>query len=106
MSQAKVDKYKQAKANRKQILAKEKRNRALTKAGLTIVGLALVAWIGISAVDFIKESRPVKTIYANTTGIDKYMNELYAEETETTEQIQETESVESTENVEEPERTE
>ena len=97
MSQAKVDKYKQQKANRKQILAKEKRNRALTKAGLTVFGLVLVAWIGISAVDFIRESRPVKTIYANTTGIDNYMNELYAEETE---------SVESTENVENTQETE
>ena len=106
MSQAKVDKYKQEKANRKQILAKEKRNRALTKAGLTIVGLALVAWIGISAVDFIRESRPVKTIYANTKGIDDYMNELYAEETESTEQVQETETVESTEIVEETEGAE
>ena len=100
MSQAKVDKYKQEKANRKQILAKEKRNRALTKAGLTVLGLALVAWIGISAVDFIRESRPVKTIYANIKGIDDYMNELYAEETESTEQVQGTESVESTENAE------
>ena len=37
MSQAKVDKYKQEKANRKQILAKEKRNRALTKAGFAVL---------------------------------------------------------------------
>ena len=106
MSQAKVEKYKQEKANRKQTLAKEKRKRVLTKAGLTVLGLALVAWIGISAVDFIKESRPVKTIYANTTDVDNYLNELYAEETEATEQVQETESVENTENVEETERTE
>ena len=82
MSQAKVDKYKAEKANRKQIVAKEKRKRSITKACGAVVGLALAVWIGISAVDFIKESRPVKTIYVNTTEVDNYINELYAEDTE------------------------
>ena len=37
MSQSKVDKYKEQKANRKEIYAREKRNKKLTKA----------AWIGV-----------------------------------------------------------
>ncbi len=84
MSQAKVDKYKSEKANRKEVMAKEKRKRSITKACGTVVGLALAVWIGISAVDFVKESRPVETIYINTAEVDNYINELYAEDTEST----------------------
>ena len=80
MSQAKVDKYKAEKANRKEIIAKERRKRSIIKACGAVVGLALVAWIGISTVDFLKESRPVKTIYVNTTEVDNYINALYAED--------------------------
>lgn len=80
MSQAKVDKYKQEKANRKQTMAKEKRNRSITKACVTVVGLALVVWIGISAVDSMKENRPVDTIYIDTAEVDNYINSLYEEE--------------------------
>lgn len=82
MSQAKVDKYKAEKANRKQTVAKERRKRSVTKACGVVVGLALVVWIGISAVDFMKESRPVKTIYVNTTEVDNYINALSAEDTQ------------------------
>lgn len=82
MSQAKVDKYKQEKANRKQTIAKEKRNRSLTKVCVTVVGLALAVWIGISAVDSIKENRPVDTIYVDTAEVDNYINSLYEEDTQ------------------------
>ena len=44
MSQAKVDRYKEAKKNRKEIVAKEKRQRALTKFVGAIVVVVLVAW--------------------------------------------------------------
>lgn len=80
MSQAKVDKYKAEKANRKEAVAKERRKRSITKACGVVVGLALAVWIGISAVDFVKESRPVETIYVNTTEVDNYINALYPED--------------------------
>lgn len=48
MSQAKVDRYKEEKKNRAKIIKREKRQWAATKAGLSLVGLALVAWIGFS----------------------------------------------------------
>lgn len=81
MSQAKVDQYKKEKANRKETIAKEKRQKLIVKICSGAVLLVLVAWIGISTVDFIVDNRPVKTIYCETTEIDNYLNSLYEEET-------------------------
>ena len=91
MSQAKVDKYKQEKANRKEIIAKEKRKKMMIKLGFGAVLVALVAWIGISTADFVYESRPKDKIYVQTSEVDKYLNALYAEETESTESTETTE---------------
>ena len=85
MSQAKVDKYKKEKANRKEILAKEKRQKMITKTCVSVVLVVLVAWIGISTADFIYESRPKDKVYVQTAEIDKYLESIYAEDTETTE---------------------
>ena len=49
MSQEKVDKYKKEKANRKQIMRREKMANLLRKCVVGIVGLILVGWIGYSA---------------------------------------------------------
>lgn len=81
MSQAKVDQYKKEKANRKETMAKEKRQKLIMKVCSGVVLLVLFAWIGISTVDFIVESRPKKTVYVETTEIDNYLNGLYEEET-------------------------
>ena len=81
MSQAKVDQYKKAKANRKETLAKEKRQKMMIKIGASAVLVVLVAWVGISTADFIYESRPKEKIYVETTEIDKYLDSIYAEET-------------------------
>ncbi|MBQ6843660.1 MAG: hypothetical protein IJO60_03370 [Agathobacter sp.] len=77
MSQAKVDKYKQEKANRKEILAKEKRNKKITKFCAGVVVALLAVWIGVSTVDAMKANRPVETIYCDITAIDDYINGLY-----------------------------
>lgn len=82
MSQAKVDKYKAEKANRKETIAKEKRQKMLIKIVGSVVGIVLVAWIAVSAGVSIYNSRPVNTIYVTTAGIDDYLNELYEDETE------------------------
>ncbi len=79
MSQAKVDQYKKEKANRKETMAKEKRNKFIAKICTSLVLVALVAWIGVSVVDFIYDNRPVETIYCNTDAIDTYVNGLYEE---------------------------
>ncbi|MBQ8519509.1 MAG: hypothetical protein IJ455_07920 [Agathobacter sp.] len=81
MSQAKVDQYKKEKANRKVTMAKEKRQKMIIKICSGAVLLVLVAWVGISTVDFIYESRPQDTVYVETTEIDNYLESLYEEET-------------------------
>ena len=77
MSQAKVDQYKKEKANRKETMAKEKRNRMISRVCWSVVGIVIAAWIGVSSVNFVKENRPVETIFADTTAIDSYLNSLY-----------------------------
>ena len=62
MSQAKVDKYKEYKKNRKAIIAKEKRNKKLISVAITIVitvaALALVFMIGFMINDRIQKAIP------------------------------------------------
>lgn len=77
MSQAKVDQYKKEKANRKAIMAKEKRNRMISKICWSVVGVVLLVWVGFSSVNFVQENRPVETIYCDTTALDSYLNSLY-----------------------------
>ena len=77
MSQAKVDQYKKEKANRKETMAKEKRQRMISRICWSVVGVVLVAWIGVSSVNFIKDNRPVETIYVDTSELDGYLNSLY-----------------------------
>lgn len=65
MSQEKVDKYKKEKANRKKIMAREKRMKRIYILLGTLVGIAFVAWIGFSVYnDFIKEEPPAATLSA------------------------------------------
>ena len=49
MSQEKVDKYKQEKANRKQNMKKEKVKQAFRRVVVGVLGFALVGWLGYSA---------------------------------------------------------
>ena len=51
MSQAKVDRYKEEKANRKKIMRKEKIANRLRKCAVAVVAAALVVWIGYQSVD-------------------------------------------------------
>ena len=49
MSQAKVDRYKQEKANRKKIMKKQRMMNILRKCVLSLAAIALVGWLGYSA---------------------------------------------------------
>jgi len=77
MSQAKVDQYKKEKANRKETMAKEKKQRMITRICWGVAGVVLVAWIGVSTVQFVQDNRPVETIYVDTAELDGYLNSLY-----------------------------
>ncbi len=75
MSQAKVDRYKEQKANRKKIMQKEKRERMLWKVGGSLVAVALVAWIGYSAFDKLYEP-PRRFYVADTAAVSDYLSGL------------------------------
>lgn len=83
MSQAKVDRYKEQKKNRKEIMKKEKREWLLTKLGVSAVGLALAAWIGISVANgFIEPDTTtpeVKSYTVNTSALDDFVDGLELE---------------------------
>nr|WP_296010712.1 hypothetical protein [uncultured Blautia sp.] len=85
MSQEKVDRYKKEKANREKIQKKEKRTLFLEKLAITVVGIAMVAWIGYSAYGVLTRPDPdaeqeVVTTEMDITAISDYLNGL-AEET-------------------------
>jgi len=78
MSQAKVDKYKQEKANRQQTMKKEKTMHRIKVAVGAVVALVLAGWIGISVFDKV-ENRELETVYFDTSALDDYVKELSEE---------------------------
>ena len=83
MSQAKVDRYKDEKANRQQTMQKEKRARMLWKAGAGVVALAAVVWIGYSAYGVATgsvESPGVVTTELNVDALNDYLDTISPEE--------------------------
>lgn len=65
MSQAKVDRYKEEKKNRKKTMAKEKRLHLLAVVCGWLVVIALAGWAGVSGYRIYESKKPVETIYAN-----------------------------------------
>lgn len=80
MSQAKVDRYKDQKANRKKIMAKEKAKRVAAKICAGVVAVAIVGWAGYSTYDYIESKKPAKTYEINTAELDDYLGGLSTEE--------------------------
>jgi hypothetical protein len=80
MSQAKVDRNKEAKANRKKTVARQKRQHLAVVIGGWIVVLAIVGWAGSSAYSAYENSKPIETIYANLDAINDYTASLSSEE--------------------------
>ena len=76
MSQAKVDRYKQEKANRKKIMAQEKRKHTLSVICGWVIAIALIGWAGYSGYQMYENSKPMETIYANLDSINNYMESI------------------------------
>ena len=75
MSQAKVDKYKQEKANRQQAIKKEKTMHKIKVAVGTVVAVVLAGWIGVSV--FYKiDNRKLETVYFDMSALNDYAQEL------------------------------
>lgn len=79
MSQEKVDRYKKEKANRKQIMRKQKIMSYVRKVVLGIVALALVGWLGYSAWQMYDSGKERIVAEVNYDSINDYVNSLSAE---------------------------
>lgn len=87
MSQEKVDRYKQEKANRARIQKKEKRVLLLEKAAIGAVCLVVVGWIGYSAYGVVtrpKENAEQETVTTemDINALDDYLSGLSQEKAE------------------------
>ena len=74
MSQEKVAKYKEQKANRKEIMKKEKQQKQMRIVVTSLIGAAVIGWIGYSAVNTIIENQPRQAIEVDYTVVDEYLN--------------------------------
>lgn len=81
MSQAKVEKYKEAKANRKKIMKKEKMARILRNSIASIVVVLVVGWVGYSGVTYIIDNQPRPELEVDYTAVSNYESALTAVET-------------------------
>ena len=79
MSQEKVDKYKQEKANRKQNMKKEKVKQAFRRVVVGVLGIALVGWLGYSAWDIYETKQNSGPVTADITALNDYTAGLSAE---------------------------
>lgn len=76
MSQEKVERYKEEKANRKKIAQKQKFMNIVRKTVLSLVALALVGWLGYSAYGTYTANQPRSTVEINYDAITEYMSSL------------------------------
>lgn len=81
MSQEKVDKYKQEKANRKKTIAKEKRKKKLYTALAVLIGVVFIGWLGVSVYLEIKQAKEDESMEAE---LSKWLEDYYATSTNAT----------------------
>lgn len=85
MSQAKVDRYKEEKANRKKTLKKQKiMNTIYTICG-SVICLAIVGWIGYSAYGYFRTEDTETTVSrteVNVDALNDYLNTLQTADSE------------------------
>lgn len=79
MSQEKVAKYKEEKANRKEIMKKQKRMKFIRHSLTGLVCVAVIGWVGYSAVDYYQSNKPRKTVEVDYAAINEYTEGLNAE---------------------------
>ena len=79
MSQAKVDRYKEEKKNRKQTIKKEKRNRVLARIVGVVIAAAIVCWIGFSGYSYYQAKKPTTKTEISMTALNDYLGSLTAD---------------------------
>lgn len=80
MSQAKVDRYKEEKANRKEIMKRQKRKRAAVWAATVVICAAVIGLIAFSGYKSYQAKQPRDSYEVNYTSIDEYLSGLTAED--------------------------
>ena len=83
MSQEKVNRYKKEKANRAQIMKKEKRTKVLEITVFIAVLAALVIWFAVAVVQNVQKNAeanaPTVTTELDLTDFEDYVDSLSAE---------------------------
>lgn len=76
MSQEKVDRYKKDKANRKQILRKQRIMNVARKCVLAAAVLVLAGWLGYSAYDTYTANQEREVASVNYDAVNTYLQNL------------------------------
>ena len=76
MSQAKVDRYKAAKANRKEIMRKEKMKKMLHRCVTAVVCAAVVGWFGYSVYGTYEANKPKESVEIDYSAINDFTSSL------------------------------
>ena len=78
MSQAKVDRYKAEKANRKKTMKKEKAMRTLYTIFGSLICLVIVGWIGYSAYGYFRaeDTKTASPTEVNVDALTDYLSGL------------------------------
>lgn len=76
MSQEKIDRYKQEKANRKKNMQKQRMAGYARKGVLALAGLALVGWLGYSAYDKFSMNKNREITTVNYEAVDSYLIDM------------------------------
>lgn len=82
MSQEKVERYKEQKANRKKTMKKEKIQRIVRNSAAVVVVVAALGWVGYSGVTYIIDNQPREEVEVDYTAVDDYETALNATDTE------------------------
>ena len=82
MSQEKVDRYKEYKANKQKIWKKEKRIRRLEYIAALVVVVALLGWFGFSVYQKVSDpgEQSAQVYTMDTTAVDEYLQGIMQEE--------------------------
>lgn len=76
MSQEKVERYKQEKANRKKIIKKQRIMSVVRKCVLGLAALALVGWLGFSAYQTHESNQERAVAEVNYDAVNNYLSGL------------------------------
>ena len=79
MSQAKVERYKKEKANRKKIMAKERAARIAGRVCAWAILIVIVGWAGYTGYQYYEDNRPSKTFYTYVSAVSDYLSGLNTE---------------------------